>query len=273
MESHPQGAAGSTPKGGQPRSAMAGVLLFVTLPTVTVTASHNGPFPRGPAFREVGACRCWPRRSRNRVSIPAGPQRRIPRILGAGVSPAARFSACRETLKRACRKLHRSGARAHLCKLRLRAVRASPRHPIALPPLETIRQSAGLGVAVAAAATSTVGSGAGAAPAARRPARDPRRRRGTETAARSALRTAARYPSTTQPPRIAQRANLGPLRADFPSPPRPPLPDRAGPGYRAHGKHSALWAVAPTRSRQAAPLPVRCSLGSGAFALGCPYRW
>jgi len=33
----------------------------------------------------------------------------------------------------------------------------------------------------------------------------------------------ARYPSTTQPPRIAQRANLGPLRADFPSPPRAPL--------------------------------------------------
>jgi hypothetical protein len=31
MESHPQGAAGSTPKGGQPRSAMAVVLLFVTL--------------------------------------------------------------------------------------------------------------------------------------------------------------------------------------------------------------------------------------------------
>jgi len=91
-------------------------------------------------------------------------------------------------------------------------------------PLETIRQSAGLGVAVAAAATSTVGSGAGAAPAARRPARVPRRRRGTETAARSALRTPARYPSTPQPPRIAQRANLRPLRADFPSPPAPPSP-------------------------------------------------
>jgi hypothetical protein len=97
-----------------------------------------------------------------------------------GPSPAARFSACRETTKRACRKpwgartcvasrkcalrpsirrllielvqdktwrrarggavsciappaachVHpRSEARAHLCKLRLRAVRASPRHP------------------------------------------------------------------------------------------------------------------------------------------------
>jgi hypothetical protein len=86
----------------------------------------------------------------------------------------------------------RSEAKAHLCKLRLRAVRASPRHPIALPPLETIRQSAGLGVAVAAAATSTVGSGAGAAPAARRPARGPRAAGvGTGTAARSALRTPA----------------------------------------------------------------------------------
>jgi len=157
---------------------------------------------------------------------------------------------------------------AHLCKLRLRAVRASPRHPIALPPLETIRQSAGLGVAVAAAATSTVGSGAGAARAARR-ARDPRRRRGTETAARSAPRTPFRYYPTTPLKKIAPRANLGPLRADFPLPPRPPLPNRAGTGYRAHSKHSALWAVAPTRSRQAAPLPVRCSLGSGAFAPGC----
>ena len=54
-----------------------------------------------------------------------------------------------------------------------------------------------------------------------------------------------------------------------PLPPRPPLPACAGPGYCAHGRHSALWAVAPTRSRQAAPLPVRCSLGSRAFALGC----
>jgi len=217
-----------------------------------------------------GACRCWPRRSRNRVSIPAGPQRRIPRILGAGVSPAARFSACRETTKRACRALPSSGARAHLCKLRLRAVRASPRHPIALPPLETIRQSAGLGVAVAAAATSTVGSGAGAAPAARRPARGPRAAGvGTETAARSALRTPAATlapPSYPEPLRGQIWGLCGPI---FPLPPRPPLPACAGPGYRAHSRHSALWAVAPTRSRQAAPLPVRCSLGSGAFALGC----
>jgi hypothetical protein len=71
----------------------------------------------------------------------------------------------------------------------LPAVRASPRHLRALPPLETIGQSAGLGVAVTALATSTVGSGAGAAPAARRPARDPRRKLGTEAASRSALRT------------------------------------------------------------------------------------
>jgi len=46
---------------------------------------------RGPEFREVGACRCWPRCSRNRVSIPAGPQRRIPRILGAGAFPCRAF--------------------------------------------------------------------------------------------------------------------------------------------------------------------------------------
>jgi len=170
----------------------------------------------------------------------------------------------------ACHAPPRSEARAHLCKLRLRAVRASPRHPIAPSPLETIRQSAGLGVAVAAAATSTVGSGAGAAPAARRPARGLRAAGvGTETAARSAPRTPFRYYPSTPLKKIAPRANLGPLRADFPLPPRPPLPDHAGPGYRAHSRHSALWAVAPTRSRQAAPLPVRCSLGSGAFALRC----
>jgi len=173
-------------------------------------------------------------------------------------------------LDAACHVPPRSEARAHLCKLRLRAVRASPRHPIALPPLETIRQSAGPGAAVAEAATSTVGSGAGAVPAARRPARDPRRRRGTETAARSALRTPA---ATLAPPSYPESLRgqiwglCGPI---FPLPPRPPLPACAGPGYRAHSKHSALWAVAPTRSRQAAPLPVRCSLGSGAFALGCP---
>jgi len=101
--------------------------------------------------------------------------------------------------------------------------RASPRHPIALPPLETIRQSAGPGAAVAAAGTGTIGSGAGAAPAARRPARDPRRRRGTETAARSAPRTPFRYYPTTLLKKIAPRANLEPLRADFPSPPRAPL--------------------------------------------------
>jgi len=153
---------------------------------------------------------------------------------------------------------------------RLRAVRASPRHPIALPPLETIRQSAGLGVAVAAAATSTVGSGAGAAPAARRPARGPRAAGvGTETAARSAPRTTFRYYPTTPLKKIAPMANLGPLRADLPSPPAPPSPglcrnDLPCPWqtFRPAG------AVAPTRSRQAAPLPVRCSLGSRAFALG-----
>jgi len=118
----------------------------------------------------------------------------------------------------------RSEARAHLCKLCLRAVRASPRHPIALPQLETIRQSAGIGVAVAAAATSTVGSGAGAAPAARRPARGPRAAGvGTETAARSAPRTPFRYYPSTPLKKIAPRANLGPLLADFPSPPAPPL--------------------------------------------------
>jgi hypothetical protein len=92
---------------------------------------------------------------------------------------------------------------------------------------------------------------------------------GTETAACSAPRTPFRYYPSAPLKKIAPRANLWPLRADFPSPPRPHLPDRAGPGYRAHSRHSALWAVAPTRSRQAAPLPVRCSLGSGAFALGC----
>jgi hypothetical protein len=119
---------------------------------------------------------------------------------------------------------------------RLRAVRASPRHPIALPPLETIRQSAGLGVAVAAAATSTVGSGAG-----------------DGAAALSAQRTPFRYYPSAPLKKIASRANLGPLRADFPSPPEPPLPDRAGPDYRAHSKHSALWAVAPTRRGKAAP--------------------
>jgi hypothetical protein len=49
------------------------------------------PFLRGPEFREVGACRYWPRRSRNRVSILAGPQKRIPRILGAGAVPYRAF--------------------------------------------------------------------------------------------------------------------------------------------------------------------------------------
>jgi len=48
MESHPQGAAGSTPKGGQPRSAMAGVLLFVILQTAypmssAIVLSQDGP--------------------------------------------------------------------------------------------------------------------------------------------------------------------------------------------------------------------------------------
>jgi len=69
----------------------------------------------------------------------------------------------RETLKRACRTLPRSEASAHLCKLRLRAVRASPRHLMPPFPLATIRQSAGPGAAVAEAGTGTVGSGAGAA--------------------------------------------------------------------------------------------------------------
>jgi len=129
----------------------------------------------------------------------------------------------------ACHVPPRSGARAHLCKLRLRAVSASPRHPIALPQLETIRQSAGHGYAEAAAATSTVGSGAGAAPAARRPARDPRRRRGTETAARSAPLTPFRYLPLAPPSRkslLGQICGLyGPI---CPLPPRPlsrPVPD------------------------------------------------
>jgi len=124
----------------------------------------------------------------------------------------------------------RSGAKAHLCKLRLRAVRASPRHPIALPPLETIRQSAGLGAAVAAAATSTVGSGAGAAPAARRPARDPRRRRGTETAARSALRTPAATLAPPSRPESLRGQIWGLCGPISPLPPRPlsqTMPDLA----------------------------------------------
>jgi hypothetical protein len=59
--------------------------------------------------------------------------------------------------------------------------------------------------------------------------------------------------------RHGQKAMASRLKCCRPLSPEPPLPDRAGPGYRAHSKHSALWAVAPTRSRQAASLPVRCS--------------
>jgi len=71
----------------------------------------------------------------------------------------------------------------------MRHCRLLQRPDAALPPsLVTRNRSAGLGVAVAEALTCTAGSRARAAPAARRPARDPRRRRGTETAARSASR-------------------------------------------------------------------------------------
>jgi len=117
---------------------------------------------------------------------------------------------------------------------RLRAVRASPRHPIALPPLETIRQSAGLGVAVAAAATSTVGSGAGAAPAARR-ARGHSRRR--ETVRR---RVAPREP----PCRVLWRGRC--VCSDHDSPTRYPM--LSVPEKEAKGN-------SPIRQRPGPPIP------------------
>jgi len=163
----------------------------------------------------------------------------------------------------------RSEARAHLCKLPFacgQGFAPTPHSP--RPPWRLSGRAAGHGYAEAAAATSTVGSGAGAARAARR-ARGHSRRRGTETAARSAPRTPAATLAPPSRPESLRWQIWGlsgliegqPLVAS-PLPPRPPLPDRAGTPCRTHSSHSALWAVAPTRSRQAAPLPVRYSFGS-----------
>jgi hypothetical protein len=103
------------------------------------------------------------------------------------------------------------------------------------------------------------------------PCEGPQPKAGDGAAARSAPRTAASH--ALRPPRRPEslRGQIWglsgliegqPLVAS-PLPPRPPSPGAcAGTTRPAHGKHSALWAVAPARSRQAAPLPVRCSLCS-----------
>jgi len=103
------------------------------------------------------------------------------------------------------------------------------------------------------------------------PCEGPQPKAGDGAAARSAPRTPNATLHPPQPPRIAQRANLGPLWADFPSPPAPlsrrlcrndpPCPWQT---FRPDG------AVAPARSRQAAPLPVRCSLCSQTKAFQKP---
>jgi hypothetical protein len=63
-------------------------------------------------------------------------------------------------------------------------------------------------------------------------------------------------PATTLPPHL-RKSLLGQIwglcEPICPLPPRPPLPDRARPSYRAHSRHSALWAVAPGSVAQARP--------------------
>jgi hypothetical protein len=186
-----------------------------------------------------------------------------------GFPPAARFSACRETTKRACRTLPRSEARAHLCKLRLRAVRASPRHLMPPFPLATIRTERGPRRSRGRSGdrhSRFMSGGRNRRPAVRRG--DP----APQAWGRKRRRVAPREPPSATTLAPSSRKSLlgqiwglyGPISL---SPRAPPLPDHAGTPCRTHSRHSALWAVAPTRSRQAAPLPVRCSLGSGAFAL------
>jgi hypothetical protein len=224
-----------------------------------------------PRISRSGACRCWPRCSRNRVSIPAGPQRRIPRILSAGGNPCRAFLGLPRNIKARlpCSAPQRSkGALMQTPFACGQGFAPTPHAPIPTGDHPNRARASAQPWPKRGPAQSV--HERGPQPAARRPARGPRAAGvGTETAARSAPRTPFRYYPSTPLKKIALRANLGPLRADFPLPPRPPLPDHAGTPCRTHSRHSALWAVAPTRSRQAAPLPVRCSLGSGAFAPGC----
>jgi len=90
MESNPQGAAGSTPKGEQPRLAMAGVLLFVILQTTypwqnglsperafsgakmssAIILSQDGPRQTGGALCKISPSdQPWPAATRQKSAL------------------------------------------------------------------------------------------------------------------------------------------------------------------------------------------------------------